>query len=157
VNAFYVNDWQARYEVNDKGDSFKPGQLLKAKLKFVKLTVYGHREGVGWKKLKQITGENKLLETFGLFCKCLELAADQDRAQRGWLLEDIHTPADPEYLSLIWSVPVAAVEAALGALCKVKWLSQRKYEPIYSVKLLLSFARKPLNINKQNSCGKIEE
>ena len=129
MECYFVNEWILRYEVNDKGDSFKPGQKMRAKLKYVKLAVYGHKEGVGWKKLKQIVGETRMLETFGLFTKCLELAADQDRSQRGWLLEEKNIPATPQYLALIWSIPVGQVQRGLGALCQVGWLSQSEYEP----------------------------
>ena len=68
MKAYRISEWIERYEVGYKGEAAKPGQQLRAgKLAFVRLKVHGHSMGAGFRRLKKITGCEKVYEVFGYF------------------------------------------------------------------------------------------
>ncbi len=119
-----IVEWLERYEVSSKGREPKPDDELRAgPLQFIRLKVYGHSQGTGFRRLKSVAGD-KTMEVFGYFCKFLEIAGDQKRGQRGVLLNEKNQPATAEDLAFILDVPIKQVENAIGILSdkRVGWL-----------------------------------
>lgn len=123
--AYFITDWESRYEVSEKGTAYKSGDKKRAKLQYVRLAVHGKNEGIGWKKLRRAAGDEFALLLFGLFCKLLELAADQEREFRGYLLDEKRQPASPEYMEIIWGIPQSIIEKYLPKLAEIGWIEKK--------------------------------
>ncbi len=114
-----IAEWIERYEVSLKGSAAKEGDGLRAgPLKWVRLKVHGHAQGIGYRRLKQAAGP-KTMEVFGMFCKFLEIAGDQPRDRRGDLLNERDNPATHDDLAFILDVPVAQITYAVQVLSKI--------------------------------------
>ena len=120
-----IVEWLERYDVSINGREPKPGDELRAgTLQFVRLKVYGHTQSTGFRRLKSVAGD-RTMEVFGYFCKFLEIAANQKRGKRGFLLNEKNQPATAEDLAFILDVPLEQVENALRVLSdeKVAWIT----------------------------------
>lgn len=122
----HITDWETRYEVNDKGHAARPGDELRVGgLEFVRLKVYGHVEGPGWKKLRKVAGR-KAAEVFGIFCKFLEISGNSERGNRGVLRESADKrPATIKDLAFILSLPESQIRNAVFVLSNpvLGWLT----------------------------------
>ncbi len=121
---YKINEWDKRYEVSSKGREPKDGDDLRAgPLQYVRLKVYGHRQGTGFRRL-QLKAKDKTMEIFGIFCKFLEIAGNQRRGLRGELLNEKDKPASIDDLAFILGVPAKQVSYALDILSSkdVGWL-----------------------------------
>lgn len=132
MKAYRITDWHDRYEVTDKGAEAKPNtppeKLKKGKLRYVRLSVWGHNVGPAWRKLTQKSykkGVGTDLAAFGLFCKLLELAGDQERPYRGWILDHKQQPMDAaEIKDTIGVYDIDVVETCLDLLTdpEIDWV-----------------------------------
>jgi hypothetical protein len=128
---FKITDWDKRYEVSIKGREPKEGEELRAgPLQYIRLKVYGHKQGAGFRKLKRAAGQ-KTMEVFGIFCKLLEISGDQSRGKRGDLLNEKDQPATIQDLAFIIDVPEKQIENALKILTSknVGWLITNTTQP----------------------------
>lgn len=117
-----INEWRERYEVSLKGREPKDGEELRAgPLAYVRLKVYGHRQGTGYRRLQQLCGE-RFMEVFGIFCKLLEISGDQVRDFRGKLLNENDQEATIDDLAFIIGIPGEQVAFALDKLCVSGWV-----------------------------------
>jgi len=124
--VFRIVEWAERYEVSEKGriprteDEYRKGPL-----KYIRLKVHGHSNGVGFRRLKTIAG-NKSMEVFGVFCKLLEIAGNQHRECRGCLLNEKGVPATTKDLAFILDIPLAQVENAISVMMNpdLRWVEQ---------------------------------
>ena len=122
--AYRITGWNQRYEVgdNDKvAPTGKPmGKLRKSPLKYVRLKVYGHQLAPAFRRMTKKAwgfGEAMPAATFGVFCKLLELAADQQREFRGWILDERQQPTKAEQIAeLIGWTDVDIIKRALEIL-----------------------------------------
>ena len=122
---FSIAEWNERYEVSSKGREPKLGDELRAgPLQYVRLKVYGHSQGTGYRRMKTAAG-TKAMEVFGIFCKFLEISGNQPRGKRGVLLNENDQPASIDDLAFILDIPVKQVENAINVLCmeNVGWLT----------------------------------
>lgn len=120
---FSINEWRDRYEVSMKGREPKGDEELRAgPLSFVRLKVYGHRQGTGYRRLQQACGK-RFMEVFGIFCKLLEISGDQIRDRRGSLYNEKDEPATTGDLAFMIGIPVEQVEHAISKLFDVDWIS----------------------------------
>lgn len=123
---FSINEWRDRYEVSMKGREPKGDEELRAgPLSFVRLKVYGHRQGTGYRRLQQACGK-RFMEVFGIFCKLLEISGDQIRDRRGSLYNEKDEPATTGDLAFMIGIPFEQVEHAVSKLSDVGWLSDDK-------------------------------
>lgn len=97
--AYRIVDWLARYEVTGKGKAATTGtqlsELRVGPLEYIRFKVHGHSHGPGWRKLLRvgwIASDVRELAAIGLFAKLLELAGDQRREFRGWILDSDQRP-----------------------------------------------------------------
>jgi len=133
--AYQIAEWLERYEVNYRGHEAKPGDDLQVgPLRFIRLKVHGHRQGAGFRQMRKRAGK-RAYETFGMFCKFLEIAGNQSRDNRGYLLNERDQPATVEDLAFILDTEQSRVEAALAVLVDVGWIIP---------------PRTPLNLTKHN-------
>jgi len=149
MKVYCIVDWDSRYEVSDKGSEYRPGDRKKANLKYVRLAVHGKSEGVGWKRLRRAVGNENVLTAFGLFSKLLELAADQEREFRGYLLDEQQQPALAEYMEMLWGIPQDIISQYLPKLVEIGWIAETDFQGISG-----DFGRIPETSGKS---GKIPE
>jgi len=120
--CYQVNEWIQRYEVSIKGREPKNGEELRAgPLSYVRLKVYGHRQGAGYRRLQLVAG-NRLMEVFGIFCKLLEISGNQTRERRGKLLNEKDEPATIDDIAFILGISAEQVKFAIDKLCEVGWI-----------------------------------
>lgn len=127
MKVYCIVDWDSRYEVSEKGTEYRPGDRKKANLKYVRLAVHGKSEGVGWKRLRRAVGDDNALAAFGLFSKLLELAADQEREFRGYLLDEQKCPASAEYMEMLWGIPQDIISQYLPKLVEIGWIAEKDF------------------------------
>jgi hypothetical protein len=138
---YRINEWRERYEVSIKGREPKDGEELRAgPLSYIRLKVFGHRQGTGMRRLAQICGKDRVMEVFGIFCKFLEISGNQERDLRGNLLNERDEPATIEDLAFILDIPQGQIEFALCALSDAGWITADELSP-----------QTPLNTTKHNS------
>jgi len=122
---YNITDWLKRYEVNYRGEALKEGEKVRSTpLRYIRLKVNGYKQGTGFRRLKQ-KAKGKTMEVFGIFCKLLELSADQNFETRGQLLSEKGTPADAKDLSFIFDIPESQISNALNILSSpdVGWIT----------------------------------
>lgn len=106
MQAYRIVDWDKKFEVNRKGQSvtsYLPVEYRrKGALKFIRIPVDGLRIdplldeiiGRAW-----ITGQLFHWAVLGVYTKLVEIAADQEREYRGWLLDPNQKPIDAKYFA----------------------------------------------------------
>ncbi len=125
---YQITEWATRYEVSYRGSEAKDGdKLQRGPLKFIRLKVHGRQMGLGYRKLKRVAN-NRLMETFGIFCKFLEIAGDQPSELRGGLLNDKDLPATAADLAFILDIPLKQITNAIDALIKIGWVTNTEIE-----------------------------
>jgi vacuolar-type H+-ATPase subunit F/Vma7 len=128
-----ITEWMTRYEVSSKNFPATGGEPLRAgPLQYIRLKVHGHSQGVGWRRLKIAAG-NKTAEVFGIFCKLLEIAGNQNRGLRGQILNEKGQEASVEDISFILDIPENQIKNAVEVLSRpeIGWIivTERKKEP----------------------------
>jgi len=104
MEAYKIVEWLERYEVTEKG---KPAntdtpldKLRKSPLPYVRFKVHGHAHGPAYRKMLARTwGPGEEMGVFGFFAKLLELAANQTRDYRGWILNEKQQPMTPAQIA----------------------------------------------------------
>ncbi len=139
MDTYRITDWW-RYEVTEKGHIAKIDtpleQLRKKPLEYIRWTNFGHRLGPAFRKLNKKAwpyGPGIAEATFGIFGKCLELAADQQREYRGWILDEKQNPVDAKAIAELLEWDVDVVTRAMEILCcpEIQWLEFKPFSPIY--------------------------
>ena len=122
--AYEITEWKKRYEVNRKGERWKPGDELRVgAFDYIRSPVHGHSEGKGWKLLRRLA-KGKATEVFGYFQKFLEISGDNTSEFRGVLRkEQDGVPATAADLALTLSAPPKQVENALVILTRIGWIT----------------------------------
>jgi len=126
---YVITQWQKRYEVNTDGRAAKKGDKVCKRLDFVRLTVFGRKQGAGYNKMGRLVGNERRLEVFGLFCKLLEIAADQPPELRGAILNADDLPATESDIAEIVGAPPEITHQALADLVAVGWLTRIDCRP----------------------------
>ena len=121
MKAYKIVDWVVNYEVNTGGRLALKGQKLKInKLKFIRCRVFGHAKSPEFQEIMEIGNKKGVamgLAAFGLFMKLLELAANQKRDFRGWILDTKQRPVDIEKIAkLLGERDVSIVKIGLDIL-----------------------------------------
>jgi len=131
---YSINEWRARYEVSLKGREPKGEEELRVgPLAYVRLKIYGHRQGAGYRRLQQACGE-RFMEVFGIFCKFLEISGNQPRDKRGGLLNEKDEPATIDDLAFIIGVSVEKIRFAIKSLCDIGWVNSDNTTQLNSIK-----------------------
>lgn len=132
--AWRIVGWRERYEVTDQGRAAKPGEdLRKSALPYVRLKVKGGEMGASYRKLKEAAGSRRRLAlAYAIFCKLLELAADQVRERRGWILTDTGEPATAADIAFYTGFLQQDITRAMEALCdkSVGWVAEDTYSSL---------------------------
>lgn len=132
---FTIHEWRKRYEVSLKGREPKEDEELRVgPLAFVRLKVYGHRQGAGYRRLQQVCGE-RFMEVFGTFCKFLEISGNQPRDKRGSLLNEKDEPATVADLAFLVGISNEQVLFALQKLCEIGWVKSDNTTELNSTQL----------------------
>jgi hypothetical protein len=104
MKAYRIVNWDKRYEVDSKSravDKYIPvDDRRKGPLKYVRSKVHGWHIGPGLDELIARSWQPGSLfhwAVFGIFHKLLEIAADQPRDYRGWILDTDQRPIGPDY------------------------------------------------------------
>lgn len=114
---YVIAEWNSRYEVSTKGREWSDGETKRrGPLEYIRLKVHGHSQGLGWRRLLAVAGKDSAA-VFGIFCKLLELAADSERENRGYLEDSETTP-----LSFVLGLPEPQVKLALDVCCQLGWI-----------------------------------
>jgi len=96
MKAYRIVDFEENYEVNSGGRAAIKGQRLKVnKLEFYRSRVFGHNLSPEFQAIMQkgfTAGVGQGLAAFGLWHKLLELASNQKREFRGWILDKKQRP-----------------------------------------------------------------
>jgi len=115
---YSIADWIERYEVNSKGQPARQGDELRVKpLEYIRQKVHGRSQGPGYRKLLEVAGKRKAAGVFGIFKKCLEIAGDAKREDRGVL-------PDADEIAFLTSFPLSQVQYAIEVMLKIGWISQ---------------------------------
>ena len=120
--CYQIAEWSQRYEVSIKGREPRNGEELRAgPLSFIRLKVYGHKQGTGYRRLASVSGD-RLMEVFGIFCKLLEISGNQQRENRGKIFNEKDTPASIDDIAFILGISGEKVGFAMEKLCEVGWV-----------------------------------
>ena len=93
-------------------------------MRFVKLYVHAHQPSTGYRRLVALAGD-KVLAVFGLYGKCLEMAADLPRGPRdGTLYDHQGEPATLADIAFAIMVPVDAIAEPVEMLVESGWLER---------------------------------
>ena len=135
--AYRIVEWRELYEVTDKSSPANTGtpaeKLQKGPLKYVRFRVYGRRQTEAYRNLLRkawLHGTMMELAVFGLFGKLLELAADQAREFRGWILDRKQQPMTAKKIAETLSIlDVNCVRKGLDLLAdpEVGWIEIAKF------------------------------
>jgi hypothetical protein len=151
--TYKITEWLERYEVNSKGQPARTGDELRAKpLDYIRQKANGRKQGEGYRRLLNVAGRENAMQVFGIFLKCLEIAGDAKRGERGIL------PPIPE-LSFLIDVPESQVKNAIEVMIKLNWISENAGN---SPQILAAYITKPNptehNITEQNqTAGNLAE
>jgi hypothetical protein len=132
MQAYRIVDWNGRYEVTAKGRPATGTELCsglkKGKLTYVRSRVYGHAISPSFHNILDqayVVGEINEWAVFGLFHKLLEIAGDQEREYRGWILDNDQDPMMAADIGKLFrSHEVPRIQQALDCLMRegVRWL-----------------------------------
>jgi hypothetical protein len=141
MNAYRITDWDSKYEVGPEGKptNEQTKRYRKSSLPFVRLKTFSESNGMAYRKLLRLAGKDAPA-TFGFFCMFLEIAANRDRAFRGWLLDEQQKPLSAEDLAFEFGCENQIIEKTLAILTdeRINWLklSDFKTNDDSAVKLL---------------------
>ena len=136
MKAIWIAGWQILYEVNSQGHEFKPGKRGKAgalqlkPLPYVRWQVHGRSRGPKYQMLAQVarTGR-RLMAAYATFGKLAEIAGQNTRDRRGWVLNKDDSPCVVEDLIFYTGFPQKAVEESLAVLSdpQAAWIEFREF------------------------------
>ena len=133
ITAWYITDWDQRYECNDQNRPVRDRAKARAKrLPWIRMKVSGRAMSDGYRRLQAAVGSSRNLEgVFATWCKLLELAADQPRELRGWVLDGNGQPATVEDLCFWTGFSARTIEYALKALSdlRIRWICKSTLPP----------------------------
>ena len=125
MNAYRITDWDKNYEVTKDGKpaTEKSKTIRKAPLSYVRLAVQGHNPSLSFREMLQ-KANGKGMMVFGVFCKLLELAGNQPRELRGWLLDTKGFPMTAERIAFALCCSAGDIDFALQVLADktIEWL-----------------------------------
>lgn len=128
MKAWRIVGWLRHYEANDQGRPVEAMSKARARaLPWVRLKVNGRSQSDGYRLLQVVAGTaRKVLVAYGVFCKLLELAADQPRNRRGWILDGDGRPADPQNIAWWAHFSPFDVSTALSVLSdkRLRWIEE---------------------------------
>ena len=111
--AIRIVNWQALYEVSDKGRAWHGGDKKRqGPLQFVRCRVNGSNWSGSYRDFLKAAGKSAAA-CFGVFIKALEIAADQPVEHRGWLLDRNGSPLDAEGFAKATGFAVKDVQRGL--------------------------------------------
>ena len=124
MQAYRIVDWTELYEVTNKGGVAKADtpmkQLQKGSLRYIRFRAHGRRQTEAYRNLLKkawLQGTMAEMGVFGLFGKLLELAADQNREFRGWILDRHRRPVNARGIAgMLGICDVECVENGLNIL-----------------------------------------
>ena len=138
MDAYYITDWKLLYEVTKdcrRATAATPDDQLRTKEhERVMLPVSGRDWTAAYRQILKSgwkPSENNELAVFGLWCKLLELAADQaDPRFRGWILDGRQRPLDAAQIGEMLGVQdIGRLRENLGILIDVvNWVQKRDFE-----------------------------
>jgi hypothetical protein len=131
MNAYRITDWDSKYEVGPEG---KPAneqtkRYRKSFLPFVRLKIFSESNGMAYRKLLRAAGKDAPA-VLGFFCMFLEIAANRDRAFRGWLLDEQQKPLSAEDLAFEFGCENQIIEKTLAILTdeRINWLKLSDFQ-----------------------------
>jgi hypothetical protein len=140
MQAYRIANWQKNYEVTKDGKAASSNcsrkNLRQSPLAFVRLPVQGHNPSLTYRLLLAKAGKNGMA-VFGIFCKLLELAANQSSQYRGWILDDKQQPMNASQIAFCLCCQTSDTDYALQILCepeialieKTDWLTHSSCQP----------------------------
>ncbi len=123
--VYFIRDWHTRYEVNAKGGGADDGDKLRLKpLEFVRWQVRGRDIGIGLRRVNKIAGEEFAPSVFGVFAKLVEIAAQEKRGRRGYVLTSDGEPMTVADISEACGWSEIVISKALTVLThdRVQWV-----------------------------------
>lgn len=129
--AYRIVDWMGLYEVTLKGHKAKKDtsmeELRSASLAYIRIVVHGHSLSASYRRMvKKASALGSMMEMscFGLFIKLLEVAADQEREYRGWILDDRQRPVNAARIADLLDIYGGKVQELLEILMDddVSWV-----------------------------------
>ncbi|GAG16616.1 unnamed protein product, partial [marine sediment metagenome] len=130
--VYYIRNWKEDYEVSTDGRAAKPDQKLRSNaLKYVRLKVNGHSQRAGYRRLEKLAKTSTRMEgTWAVWCKLLEMAANQERQYRGWILTERQAPATAEDIAFFTGFRLKTIRTALELLShpQVAWIELRPFD-----------------------------
>lgn len=125
MHVYRIVDWDKNYEVNNKGrqiTSYIPvEERRKGSLKYVRLKVYGLSiDPILDEIISRSWQPGSIFHwaVLGIYNKLLEIAADQEREFRGWVLDQKQKPVTPQSFAKRFREPNAMlIKKAFEILC----------------------------------------
>lgn len=122
--VYRIREWQERYEVNEKGRVWVDGERKRhGALEYIRMPVHGRFSTRPWRRLNQMAGDDAPA-VFGVFCKLMEIAADNKADLRGWIVDTDGTPLTTRDLSeiLMWSEAVISLSLNILSSNGLRWI-----------------------------------
>jgi len=131
MNAYKITDWDKNYEVTKDGKpaTEKSRNIRKTSLCYVRLAVQGHNPSMSYREMLQ-KANGKGMMVFGVFCKLLELAANQPRNYRGWLLDTKGNPMTANRIAFALCCNTSDIDFALQVLTDkdIGWVADTQFQ-----------------------------
>ena len=128
-DAWHITGWLEHFEVNKDGGAWQPGQRVRTQpLKWVRWPAHGTYQTPAYQDLLAEAGDRLAATALGLYGKLLEVAAAQERADRGWILGRRGQPLLAEDMGKRFGFAEDLVVAALKALKAAGWVECIMYE-----------------------------
>ncbi len=154
MNAYRITDWDSKYEVGPEGKPANEStkRYRKSSLPFVRLKTFSESNGMAYRKLLRLAGK-EAPAIFGFFCMFLEIAANRDRAFRGWLLDEQQKPLSVEDLAFEFGCENQTIENALTILTdeRLNWLKLSDFQTNSDSTVKLLYNETEENIIEQNN------
>jgi len=124
--AYRINEWLERYEVNDKGGVWRPGQPIRSgSIDFIRAPVHGKNWTPAFREFNEVCGADAPM-VYGVFCKLRELQADNRLEYRDALRDHKGRYLDADGIARVLGWPTKTVTKALGILSGdvLGWLTE---------------------------------
>lgn len=116
MRAYRIVDWKKLYELTAKGYPAKEDtpmdELRKSPFPYIRIVGKGHMLDPARRRMYKkawLYGDNMDLKCWGLYTHLLDLARDQDREYRGWILDDRQRPINPAQIADVLGIQDANI------------------------------------------------
>jgi len=131
AKAFRIVDWQEKYELtrhsSPANENTQMENLQKSPFPYIRIKGGGHMLDPVKRRMYKLAwnfGDNVDMKCWGLYISLLDLARDQEREKRGWILDDRQLPINPVQIAEVLGIQDANINLLFEILIsgQVNWV-----------------------------------